>query len=470
MKKYDLAIIGSGPAGEKAAAKAAYFGQKVVIIEKGEKVGGAGIYTGTLPSKTLKESALFFSGKHEKGLHGVEREFTRETSILDFMFRKNEVLDSESKQMEKNLLEHNVDIIYGVGQFEGPNTLRVTGEKEQIIEANKILIATGSYPWHPEHIPFDNNRVHDSDSILQLTRLPKSLCIVGAGVIGCEYATIFSTMGTKVFLVNHSDAILNFLDQEISKALVEKMKNSDIDILFNNSIKGFTVPDNENEDLHIPLENGEPLNVDMFLFAAGRQGNTSSLKCNLAGINLGQRGIIDVNEQYQSSQPHVYAVGDVIGFPALASTGMDQGRIAVSHMLNIDDHTELAHIFPYGIYTIPEVSCVGTSEEDAKKQNINYCTGKANYKDLPRGKIMGVKDGFLKIVFKKDTQVIIGVHIIGNIASELIHYGVTLIQHGNTLNDVIETVFNHPTLHELYKYACYDCLGNLSGHKIKEVH
>ena len=467
MEHYDLIVIGAGPAGEKAAVKAAYFGYKVAIIEKKARVGGAGINTGTLPSKTLKETALYFSGTGDRGLYGVNREFTRATSVEDFMYRKDFVTNTESQEMHENIKKHGVDLYFGTAKFEDQNTIRVVGEKEQVITGDKVLIATGSAPHHPEEIPFESDRVHDSDSILKIEKFPKSLCIVGAGVIGCEYATIFATMGVHVYLVNHSDKILSFLDKELRDSLVKEMGNRGVEVLFNTGVESVEVPESDDDPLRIPLKSGVTLNVDMFLFAAGRTGSTAGLGCEKAGVKLGKRGVVEVNDDYQSSVPHIYAIGDVVGFPALASTSMDQGRLAVAKMFDIGDMQEIPAVFPYGIYTIPEVSTVGITEEQAQEQGIDYCVGRAYYQDLPRGKILGVKTGFMKIIFTRKDGAILGVHICGKIASEIIHYGVALVEQEKTLRQVIATIFNYPTLHDLYKYACYDGLGNLTGHKIK---
>lgn len=468
MKEYDLVVLGSGPAGEKACAKAAYFGHSVALVEKKKLFGGAGVHTGTLPSKTLKETALFFSGKYDRGLYGLERHVTKEISIEDFFYRKNFVISSEGEGVHRNLVQHQVDIFHGAGSFVDPHTILVQdGLHQEHLRGKFILIATGSYPFHPDHLPFDNLQVHDSDTILEIEKFPRSLCILGAGVIGCEYATIFATMGVQVTLINKSSDILSFLDKEISEALVTSMSHEGINLLFNQSVLGIEKTGPLPQDpLKVLLENGESLLAEMFLFAAGRNGNTKTLHCENAGVLIGKREAIEVNDHYQTNIPHIYAAGDVIGFPALASTSMDQGRIAVAHMFDIHDLDALPKIFPYGIYTVPEVSSVGISEEQTREKGLAFCTGKAFHADLPRGKIMGAKDGFLKILFEKESLVILGVHILGPLASELIHYGLSLIENKKTVLHVISTVFNFPTLHDLYKYACYDGLGNLAGHKI----
>jgi len=469
MKKYELVVIGTGPAGEKGAVKAAYFGHKVAIIERAEKYGGAMVVTGTLPSKTLKETALFFSGKYEKGLYGIDRDLRHEASVEDFMFRKNFVTKTEGESVEENLQRHKVDIYKGTCSFADPHTLTITSDKgEEQIQGDYILVATGSYPFQPKGIPFDGKRIHDSDTILEITRFPKSLCVVGAGVIGCEYTTIFSTMGTKVYLVNNKDKILPFADTEIADELVKKMKQSGVSILFNTSIKEIQVPSSDEEEIQVTLENGESFGVDMFLFAAGRSGNTSELHCEKAGLEMGKRETLVVDRSYKTNVDHIYAVGDVIGFPALASTSMDQGRVAVAHMFKTKDLDHLPQYFPYGIYTIPEISMVGMSEEEAIEKGIDICTGKSRYPDMARGKIMGAKGGFLKLVFEKESLKVIGVHIVGHIATELIHFGLLLVEDQKDLYDVIGTIFNFPTLHDLYKYAAYDGLSNLTGYKVKE--
>lgn len=467
MKKYDLVVIGSGPGGEKAAVKAAYFGHKVALVEGRPEFGGAGVHTGTLPSKTLKETALFLSGRREKGLYGVEKTLSHEASAKDFLFRKDLVTEAVGQEVRENIELHGVDIFHGTGSFEDEHHIKVSGAIEEVIYGDYIIIATGSYPVHPEGVPFDMQRVHDSDTILEIQRFPRSICVVGAGVIGCEYATIFATMGCKVFLINRSDKVLPFLDHEVSAGLVEEMKHEGIEILFNTSIKSMEVPVDHDEPIDIQLESGQTLHVDMYLFAAGRSGFIEPLNLQKVGVKTGKRETIVVNDDYQTNIPHIYAVGDVIGFPALASTSMDQGRAAVAHIFQTHDMERIAKVFPYGIYTIPEVSVIGMTEEQAQEKGLDYLVGKAEYAKTQRGQIMGIKSGFVKVVFARDDLRILGVHILGPLATELIHYGMLLVQRGETLMTVISEVFNHPTLHDLYKYACYDGLSAVEGKKVR---
>jgi NAD(P) transhydrogenase len=467
MQKFDLIVIGTGPAGEKAAVKAAYFGYKVAIIEKEKVYGGAEVVTGTLPSKTLKETALFLSGKFEKGIYGIERGLEHEVSVKDFMYRKDLVSASVAQEIYENLMRHGVTIFHGAASFEDPHTIKIKGEDNALIYGEHIIIATGSYPYHPPAIPFDGKRIHDSDTILQIGRFPSSLCIVGAGVIGCEYATIFATLGTKVCLVNDKERILPFVDHEISTDLVTQMQAAQLEILFNQSVKQIIPAASDKEMIAVHLNTGEVRNVDMFLFAAGRSGNIAELNVDKIGLKVGPRQQVLVNAEYRTNIPHIFAAGDVIGFPALASTSMDQGRVAVAHIFQTQDLEHLPSQFPYGIYTIPEISMVGITEEEAVKRNLNFCMGKARYSDMPRGKILGTQSGFLKMIFSRDELRILGVHVIGHLATELIHYGVLLVEEKKTLYDVIGQVFNFPTLHELYKYASYDGLSNATGRKVK---
>ncbi|MDP0496866.1 MAG: Si-specific NAD(P)(+) transhydrogenase [Verrucomicrobiota bacterium JB024] len=463
MKKYDLVIIGSGPAGEKAAVKAAYYGKQVAVVEKRADLGGAGTNTGTLPSKTLKETALYYSGLSDRGLFGVDKELERAANVRDFFFRKNQVVEQQEESITANFKLHNIDTYVGTATIKDPHTVTVAGKDACELQTEFILVATGSYPFQPPGIPFDGKFVHDSDTILNINRIPRSIVIVGAGVIGCEYATIFAVMGTQVKLVNSHEEILTFLDREICRELQTDMERIGVQFIFGSRVDEVKIlPDEHTHNVHAKLTNGEPIEADMFLYAAGRSGTVHGLGLEELGVEIDKRQNIVVDETYRTAVPSIYAAGDVIGFPALASTSMDQGRVSVTHMFGFHDQEKLSPQFPYGIYTIPEVSVYGMTEDEAQEKKIDYCVGRARFRDMPRGKIMGVKEGLLKLVVERQSRKILGVHIFGKIATELIHYGMDLVQNEDTLSRVISRVYNTPTLHELYKYAAYNAL--IEGH------
>lgn len=468
MDLYDLIVIGCGPAGEKAAVKAAYFNFKVAIIEQKNSLGGAAILTGTLPSKALKETALYYSGRYDEGVYGKNRVFKGKVSIKEFMHRKNKASESESKTVHKNLEIHGVDIYKGQAAFITKNLIEIRGKNKKIkLKAKKIIIATGSYPVQPSIIPFDCKRVHDSDTILDMKRFPKSIAILGAGVIGCEYATIFASMRIKTYLIHNQNEYLSFLDKELINTLKIEMENIKIKLIFNDQTHNIVMPKNNKELISIKLQSGKKILTDMILYAAGRQGNSHTLNLEKIGLKTNKRGHLKVNKFYQTDLKNIYAVGDVIGFPSLASTAMDQGRSAVAHMFKLRDITSVSSLYPFCIYTIPEVSSVGQAESISPKDQKTYGVGRAYSKDIPRGKIMGISGGFLKIIFRKKDHVICGVHLVGQNASEMIHYGALLIEKKVKLDEVIQKVFNFPTLHELYKYACYDALGSLKGKQVR---
>ena len=457
MEQYDLIVIGSGPAGEKAAVHAAYHGFKVAVVERRSNLGGAGVNTGTLPSKTLKETALYFSGGAEKGLYSVERKLSRDPDAADFLFRERYVVKTEAEEFRLELLKRKVEVYFGVARFLDAHRVEVGGTSPQVLFGKHILIATGSYPAHPPGIPFDGKNVHDSDTILQIERIPRSLCIVGAGVIGCEYATIFAVLGCKVTLVNNHPDILPFLDREIAAALCEHMRELGIQLLNKTCIRSVALTEVEGRaGVCAQIEGGDKLEAEMFLYASGRNGNTAALACEKAGLKPTGRELLEVDDNYRTAVPHIYAAGDVIGFPALGSTSMDQGRVAVTHMFGLHDVERVAKEFPFGVYTIPEVSMVGLSEEAARAKGLDYVVGRANYKDVPRGLIIGAERGFLKLLVERQSRAILGVHIFGIHATELIHYGLELVERGESLGHLLGTVFNFPTLHELYKYAAYE--------------
>lgn len=467
---FDLIVIGSGPAGEKAAVKAAYFLHKVALVEKSDIFGGQAT-TMAIPTKVLKESSLYFSGKREKGLYGIDLHKNWEASLDQFMYRKNLLIKTQSQAVYENLIQHNVKIYHGLASFKDSHHIEVRSESGiKTIYGKNILISTGSKTCPPEEYPIDGERFHTPETILNMKRFPTSLCIIGAGAIGCEIASTFSTIGVKVYLINRGSTILPFCDQEIVRSLVEEMKNNGIELLFNTVVKSIKSPKSNAEPIVLSLQSTPPLELetDMILFSANRKGYLEGLNYKQAGIKVDEKGLIQIDSEYRTNIPHIYAVGDVIGFPSLANIGMDQGRKAVSNMFKINDMNSFSMSnLPYGIYTIPEVSTVGISEEKALENSLNFCIGRVYYSDSARGAIMGAKQGLLKFIVHRETQEILGVHIVGDQASELIHYGVELVQNRHNLKDIIEKNYNFPTLHELYKYAAYDALSRITGRVMK---
>jgi NAD(P) transhydrogenase len=467
MPHFDLAVIGAGPAGEKGAAQAAYFGKKVALIERSPQLGGACINTGTLPSKTLRESALYFSGLRQRGLYGIDYSLREGLSVQDFMRHKDAVVEQERANARKNIAAHSIELLIGEGKFEDSRHLVVcTSEGSSVrLSADVFLIATGSRPHRPPEIPFDDQSVFDSDSILQMNRIPASMVVIGGGVIGCEYASIFAALGVKVALVDGRERLLPFLDAEISERLRKRLTELGLQFCFAERLAKIEM---DSSHVCVALESGKILESETVLLASGRRADVQGLELEKAGLGVNKRGYVEVNEVYQTSVPHIYAAGDVIGFPALASTSMEQGRVAVCHAFGFQYKQRLAHMLPMGIYTIPEVSSVGESEESCVEKKIHYEMGRAQYANNARGQIIGDQNGLLKLIFRRDDRQLLGVHIIGESATELIHLGMVVLEQGGKIDSFIELVFNYPTLSEAYKYAAYDGLGNLAGHKLRE--
>ncbi len=464
MEKFDLIVIGSGPAGEKAAAQAAYFGKRVLIIEKQPVVGGAMVNTGTLPSKTLRETSLFLSGKRFREMYGVNLHEGKKVTVQDLMFRKNYIVSKELEMINANLAKHRVTQVRGIAYFIDQNTIGLQGTDQQF-SGDFILIAVGSRPFQPPSIPFEEEAVYDSDEILWMESIPTSMVIVGAGVIGCEYACMFAALGIDITLVDPKDSILPFLDKEISALLVDEMKRLGVKFLFGELVDRVEM---DNGQCLTYLKSGKRLRSATHLYAAGRSGNTDGLQLENIGLAPNKRGLLEVNEHYQTQVPNVYAAGDVIGFPSLASTSMEQGRVAMCHAFDFCYKDRVAALLPYGIYTIPEVSMVGLTEQEAQEKSIDYEVGRSRYSDNPRGKIIGNENGMLKLIFARSDKRLLGVHVIGENASDLVHIGMMTMHFGGTIDAFISSVFNYPTLSDIYKYATYDGLGNLSGHKIRD--
>jgi NAD(P) transhydrogenase len=468
MEPYDLVVIGAGPAGEKGAAQAAYFGKHVALVESAPHPGGAGINTGTVPSKTLRETAIFFSGLGSRGLYGVDYQINSNLTVQDFMYREQEVVRALREVVHQNIERHRIDFIYGRASFDDPHTIRVTheGRLDRVLYGNVILLGTGSVPTRPRDVPFDDPRVHDSDHILQLDRLPKTMAVIGAGVIGCEYSTIFSALGIKVVLIDGRDRLLGFLDAEVADRLRLQMQFLGVDVRLKEGVTRY-VP--QADGVRLELKNGGSILVDQVLVAAGRVANVRGLGLKKAGLAVNERGLLTVNERYQTAVPHIYAAGDVIGFPALASTSMEQARVAMVHAFDLKYKTRVAPIFPLAVYTIPEVGMVGETEESCRQKGIDYCVGRALYRTNARGQITGDLGGQVKLVFRYPDKTLLGIHVIGENASELVHVGLMVLLAGGTIDTFINAVFNYPSLGDTYKYAAYDGLGAMQRRAKAEV-
>jgi NAD(P) transhydrogenase len=455
---YDLIVIGSGPAGEKGAAQAAYFGKRVALIEREPVLGGAAANTGTLPSKTLRETALYLSGFRQRGLYGVAMGLKEKVTARDFLYRERQVQHNEHLRIIANLKKHRVDLFNGHASFVDPHTVKLEnrGAAGVTLTGDFVLIATGSRPFRPAVFPFHDPRVYDSDTILNLHDIPRAMLIVGGGVIGCEYACMFAALGIQVTLLEGRDRLLAFLDAEVARLLTRSMLEMGVDVRFNEQVA--SVADAAG-GLTATLASGGRVTADTFLIAAGRSGNTDTLNLPAAGLTPAKRGLIDVNVHYQTAVPHLYAAGDVIGFPALAATSMEQARVAMVHAFDLKYKTRVTPVLPYGIYTIPECSMAGETEESLAQRQVAFFAGVAHYDANARGQIIGAKHGFLKLLFATDTMRLVGVHAIGEQASELVHIGLVALQVGAGAELFIETCFNYPTLGELYKYATYDALG-----------
>jgi NAD(P) transhydrogenase len=459
---YDLVVLGCGPAGERGAAQAAYFGHRVLVVEAAPEPGGAAVHTGTLPSKTLRETAIYLSGYRQRELYGVSVQLEdAHAAVPRLIARKDAIAAHESLRIRANLAKHGVELVQGAGRFVDAHTVQIAGaEGVREVSARFVLVATGSVPRSPPEVPISEPDVHDSDEVLSLERLPERLVVLGAGVIGCEYACMFAALGVKVVLVEAKTQFLPFLDFEIGRRLEASMAKLGVEI--KKGHRWGSVRRGPDGRLRCELASGEMLECEQLLFAAGRIGRSAGLNLDAIGVRPDERGGIPVDGSYRTSAPNVYAAGDVIGFPALASVSMEQARVAVCHMFGIDYKQAVGDTLPYGIYTIPEVSCVGETEESCRARTIDYVVGRAMYADNARGLIQGDLEGMTKLVVHRGTRRVIGVHVIGERASELVHIGQAVMHLGGRLDAFIEMVFNYPTLAESYKYAAYDALGALN--------
>ena len=465
MENYDLIVIGSGPAGEKGAEQAAQFGKRVLLIEQADHLGGAGINTGTVPSKTLRETALFFLGLEQRNLHGIDYSLKGGLSVREFMHREHIVVGNERRLVARKVEQHGITQIHGEASLLDAHTIRVKKRRgETEMHGERILIATGSAPYHPPDIAFDGRLIYDSDTILQMKRIPKGMAVLGGGVIGVEYASIFAAMGVKVTLIESRERILPFVDTEIMERLVHQLEGIGVVFIFNDQMSAINA---KNEHVVMTLGKAGKKEFDIALIAAGRQSNIEGLGLEEIGVKCGPRGLILVNEQYQTSVPNIYAAGDVIGFPALASTSVEQARVAMVQAFGKDHEERVSPVLPLAVYAVPELSMVGMTEDECKTKNVPYIVGRGYYEDNARGQIIGDMSGMVKLIFSPADKKLLGVHIIGEQAAELVHIGSHIMMANGDIEEFVHAVYNYPTLSELYKSAAYDGLDQLAP-KIKQ--
>ncbi len=460
MQTYDFIVIGSGPGGQRAAIQASKSGKRVALIEKGSVIGGVCINSGTIPSKTFREAVLHLSGYQYQNVYGVNYRVKEKITMNDLAFRVQHVIKTEVDVTQAQLSRNNIDLLGGTASFLDPHRIKVDGPKGiQEYEASTIVIATGTKPAMSPKVPINGRTIISSDQILQMPELPKTMIVVGGGVIGVEYTCMFATLGVRVILVERRPRLLEFADAEIVEALSYHLRDSRVTMRLNEEVQ--SVEPMADGSVAATLESKKKISGDALLYAVGRQGNVDEMNLALAGIESDSRGRIKVNADYQTAQPHIYAVGDVIGFPSLASVSMEQGRLAAAHAVGKQIESNSAN-YPYGIYTIPEISFVGKTEEQLTDDDVPYEVGVSYYREIARGQIRGDTTGRLKLIFHRETREVLGVHIIGEGASELIHIGQAVMILGGTVEYFVNTVFNYPTLAEGYKAAAFNGLNKLT--------
>jgi NAD(P) transhydrogenase len=460
MQTFDMIVLGSGPAGQRAAIQAAKSGKRVVVVERREVVGGTCVNTGTIPSKTMREAVLHLSGYNYQNIYGVNYRVKEKISMADLAFRVQHVIRTEIDVTQAQLSRNNIEMLFGCGRFLDPHTIRVEGPHGAAdYGAGVVIIATGTKPAVSPKVPFNGRTIINSDQVLEMPEIPKTLIVVGGGVIGVEYTCMFATLGVRVILVEKRPRLLEFADAEMVEALSYHLRDSRVTLRLNEEVSN--VEDMPDSTVVANLESQKKIAGDALLYAVGRQGNVDELNLAAAGLEADARGRIKVDADYRTSQPHIYAVGDVIGFPSLASVSMEQGRIAAAHACNVSVHSNPA-MYPYGIYTIPEISFIGKTEEQLTEEDAPYEVGVAYYREIARGQIRGDTTGRLKLAFHRDTHELLGVHIIGEGAAELLHIGQAVMAFHGKVDYFIDTVFNYPTLAECYKAAAFNGLNKLA--------
>ena len=457
---YDLLVIGTGPSGQKAAVQGAKAGKRVAIIDKRDYVGGVCVNTGTIPSKTLREAVLYLSGFRERNIYGTSYRVKQKITMEDLKFRCNHVIRHEMDVIKHQMYRNNIELINGMASFAAPDALKVaTLDGDRIVTADHIVIAVGTAPTMVSGIPFTDDRIVTSDGMLDITDIPRNLCVVGGGVIGIEYASIFAALGVRVTVVDMRPQLLGFVDDEVIGALTYHLRQQRVTIRLGEKVESLRIDPTTGKVITL-LASGKRIITDKALYSIGRTGATKRLNLDVAGLKADARGRLAVNEHYQTEVPHIYAVGDVIGFPSLASTSMEQGRLAAAHAFGIKT-SSIPELFPYGIYTIPEISMVGKTEEELTQAGMPYEIGKAHYREISRGQIIGDEIGMLKLIFGLEDRKLLGAHIIGEGASELIHIGQAVMAFGGTVDYFVNTVFNYPTLAEAYKVAALDGINRM---------
>jgi NAD(P) transhydrogenase len=468
MLSYDVVVIGSGPAGENGAVQAGFLGKRVALVEKEAVPGGASANTGTIPSKALRETALAIQQARGRGAHGIEMRVSGQVTIPELMGRRGLVTGREHSRIRNAVNRAGVEQLRGVASFVDPHTIQVEVPEggSQELQAEVVLLATGTRPSHPPQYAFDQVRVYDSDSILLLDRVPRSLAILGGGVAGCEYASIFAGLGVNVSIIDSKERLLPWLDAEISTAMQDLFAMAGIEMFQRPRAIKLEAGD---RDVLVTLSDGSRLVAEKVLVAAGRVGNVESLNLAAAGLKATERGLLEVNEHFQTAVPHIYAAGDLVGFPGLASTSMEQGRVAMMHAFGGEATARLTGLLPVGIYTIPEISSVGETEESLRQKGRAYVVGRASLENNARANLIGEAVGFLKLLADAEEGRLLGVHCIGPHASELVHLGQAVMSHQGELSYFVEAVFNYPTLGDVYKHAAFDALEHLREGKVTHL-
>jgi NAD(P) transhydrogenase len=458
--KYDLIVVGSGPSGQRAAVAASKMKKRVCVVEARSVVGGVCVNTGTIPSKTMREAVLHLSGYNYRSIYGMNYRVKDKITMADLAFRVQAVIRTEVNVTEAQLSRNGIDVVHGIARFVDPHRVRVEGpQTDTLLEAERIILAVGARPASSATVPVNGRTIVNSDQILDLPELPRSLIVVGGGVVGVEYTCMFAVLGVRVTLIEKRDRLLEFADREIIEALSYHLRDSRVTLRMGEEVQ--SVEELPGSTVVANLQSNKRVSGDALLYAIGRQGAVDDLNLAAAGLEADSRGRIPVDEHYQTKVEHIYAVGDVVGFPSLASVSMEQGRIAAARAFNDQAATTNPSFYPYGIYTIPEISFIGKTEEQLTADDVPYEVGMAYYRETARGQIRGDTTGRLKLIFHRDTHALLGVHIIGEEASELVHIGQAVMVLGGTVDYFIDNVFNYPTLAECYKVAAFNGLGRL---------